>query len=159
MKLQKTVRIKGDLEEVWALVDDVEAVASCIPGMTDIEMRGLREFDSLLTQRVGPVITRFKLRTRLDELEPTSSVTLVSEGREPDLNSRVKAHLRFDFRQVDDGTEIDISADVTFTGQIATFGQRVISSKVEQVIVQALQNLTELLTQRRGFHKRDEIGR
>ncbi|MGH9244831.1 MAG: CoxG family protein [Acidimicrobiales bacterium] len=150
MRFEKTVRVQATPDELWRLVDDIEAVAGCIPGMSDFSPQGDREFSALMTQRVGPVTARFRLNTRLTDLEPMRSVTAVSEGRDPDLDSSVRAEQRFEFRPVDGVTDVDISADIRMTGRVATFGQRIISSKAERVVVDALANVSTLLEGRRS---------
>lgn len=150
MEFKRTVRISAPVSEVWALVDDVPAVAGCIPGMGQLEMRGAHEFDCVVTQLVGAVKANFQLHNVIVELEPERSLTTVSEGRDRNLNSQVKATQRFSFRPDGDATEVDIEADFQVTGRIATFGHRIILAKAEQVTVQALRNVEQLLAGRRG---------
>lgn len=145
MKFEKKVRVNATPSRVWQLVDDIESIAGCIPGMGSYSSKGPLEFDALLTQKVGPVTARFQLNTTLSDLETEKSVTATSEGRDPDLDSWVKAVQRFELSAVDNQTEILISADIRMTGRLATFGQRIILSKAEQVVVEALNNVSELL--------------
>jgi carbon monoxide dehydrogenase subunit G len=145
MKFEKTVRINATPSEVWRLVDDIEAIAGCIPGMGNYSSKDPQEFDALLTQKVGPVTARFQLNTKLTNLEPEKSVTAVSEGRDPDLDSSVRAEQRFELSPADGQTEVLISADIRMTGRLATFGQRIILAKTEQVVVEALNNVSKLL--------------
>jgi carbon monoxide dehydrogenase subunit G len=145
MKFEKTVRINATPQKVWELVDDIEAIAGCIPGIGNYSSKGPLEFDALLTQKVGPVIARFQLNTKLTNLEHEKSVTAISEGRDPDLDSSVRAEQHFELSPVDDQTEVLISADIRMTGRLATFGQRIILAKTEQVVIEALQNVSELL--------------
>ncbi|MGH9245230.1 MAG: CoxG family protein, partial [Acidimicrobiales bacterium] len=122
----------------------------CIPGMSDFSSDGPNQFAALMTQKVGPVTARFRLSTSLTDLVPATSLTAVSEGRDPELDSSVRAEQRFTFRSVDDATDVDISADIRMTGRVATFGQRIISTKAEQVVVQSLANISELIEKRRA---------
>lgn len=145
MKFEKTVRIKATPSKVWELVDDIEAIAGCIPGMGNYKSDEPLAFDALLTQKVGPVTARFQLNTKLTNLESEKSVTAVSEGRDQELDSWVKAEQRFELRPIDDQTEVSISADIRMTGRLATFGQRIILAKTEQVVIEALQNVSKLL--------------
>lgn len=150
MEFRRTVRINAPVTDVWALVDDVAAVASCIPGLGELEMKGDHEFDCVVKQRVGSVKSAFQLHNTIGDLDPGHSLTVVSEGRDQSLNSQVKATQRFAFSPDDDATQVDIVADFQVTGRIATFGHRIILAKAEQVTVEALRNVERLLEQRRA---------
>jgi len=150
MEFRRTARINAPLADVWALTDDIPAVAACIPGLHDLDMTGDRRFDCIVSQRVGSVKSNFKLHAVMAEAEPHKRATLDCEGRDPALGSNVRANLRFGLADSDDGTEVDIVADFQVTGRIATFGHRIIAAKAEQVVMEALQNVDKLLAERRA---------
>ena len=152
MRFEKTVRVEASPCEIWGLLDDIEAVALCIPGISDYKETGLNEFTALLSQRVGPVTARFRLKTTLTDLEPLKSVTAMVEGADNVLASSVSSEQVFSFSEADGGvaTEILIAADVGMVGRVATFAQRIIATKAEQVIIGALANVSRLLEQRRA---------
>src|SRR6266571_2899323 len=141
MEFKRNARIQAPLSDVWALVDDIPTVAGCIPGVHDLDMRGEREFDCVVSQRVGSVKSNFELRSRL---------TLQSQGQDRALGSSVKANLQFGLSEKDEETEVDIVADFQVTGRIATFGHRIISAKAEQVVMEAIRNVDKLLGERRA---------
>ena len=150
MKYEKTVPVDATPSEIWELVADIESVAGCIPGLEGFQKRSPTEFDSVLVSRVGPVTSNFELNTRLHHIVPEVSLTATSEGEDPDLDSWVRAEQRFDLATTDSGTVITITADVSITGRIATYGQRIIASKAEQVVLQTVSNVSELLKERRS---------
>ena len=152
MRFEKTVRVEAPPAEIWGLLGDIEAVALCIPGISNYKETGPNEFAALLTQRVGPVTARFKLSTRLTDLDPLKSVTAVVDGTDTGLGSSVHSEQSFAFSEADDGaaTEILISADVRMVGRVATFGQRIVGIKAEQVIIGSLANVSRLLEERRA---------
>src|SRR6266487_3255505 len=80
MEFKRNARIRAPLSDVWALVDDIPTVAGCIPGVHDLDMRGEREFDCVVSQRVGSVKSNFALHTVVGDLEPRKRLTLESQG-------------------------------------------------------------------------------
>lgn len=152
MRFEKKVRVEASPAEIWALLDDLEAVARCIPGISNYKETGPDEFAALLTQRVGPVTARFKLTAKLTDLVPMESVTAVVDGTDTGLGSSVHSEQSFGLTETDGGaaTEILISADVRMVGRVATFGQRIVGTKAEQVIIGSLANVSRLLEQRRA---------
>lgn len=150
MEFRRTVYLGAPIRQVWALTDEIPAVADCIPGLGQIEMQGDHAFDCVMNQRVGSVQANFQLHNVIQDMDPERSLTVVSEGKDKNLNSHVKATQRFDFTAEGDKTQIEIVADIQVTGRIATFGHRIISAKAEQVTVQALRNVETLLEQRQA---------
>jgi carbon monoxide dehydrogenase subunit G len=149
MEFRRNARIHAPLSTVWALVDDIPAVASCIPGVHDLHMRGDREFDCVVSQRVGSVKSNFELHAAIDDLDPHKRLTLSCEGKDRTLGSTVRANLQFGLADQAEETEVNIAADFQVTGRIATFGHRIISAKAEQVVMEALGNMDKLLAGRR----------
>ena len=149
MEFNRTVMIDASLDEVWALTEDLQAVAECIPGVSEFEMGSDQAFGCRLTQKVGSVKASFKLDNRLENVEHMQSLTVVSEGRDMTLNSSVRTNQTFVLKEAGAETEVEIKADIRVTGRIATFGGRIILAKAEQVTVEALGNVSRLLKERR----------
>jgi carbon monoxide dehydrogenase subunit G len=101
-----------------------------------------------MVQKVGHVKTRLELGNRLTDIRPLHSVTVISEGEDPRLRATVRTEQSFELSSKGQYTEINISADIHVTGKIATFGGRIILAKAEQIVVSALENVSELLQQR-----------
>jgi uncharacterized protein len=148
MEFRRNARINAPVADVWALVDDIPTAAGCIPGVTDVHMRGEREFDCVVTQRVGSVKSSFGIRAQMTDIVPREKVTIVCEGRDKVLGSNVRATVRFALGDEGQATAVDIAADFQVTGRIATFGQRIIAAKAEQVVMRSLRNVDELLAGR-----------
>ena len=150
MEFRRNARIDAPVSDVWALVDDIPTAASCIPGVTEVQMRGEREFDCVVTQRVGSVKSSFGIRAEMTDLVPNEQVTIVCEGKDKLLGSNVRANVRFRLGDEGEATAVDIAADFQVTGRIATFGQRIIAAKAEQVVMKSLRNVDQLLAERRA---------
>jgi carbon monoxide dehydrogenase subunit G len=150
MEFRRNAQINAPLDQVWALTEDIPAVAGCIPGVADLDLKGPQEFDCVISQRVGSVKSKFNLHTVISDLDARKSLTLVSSGQDRSLGSNVKANLKFGLSEKGEATEVDIVADFQVTGRIATFGHRIIAAKAEQVVMEALRNVDQLLAERRG---------
>ena len=150
MRFEKTIRIRATPAEIWTLVDEIEVIAGCIPGITNYSPKGPLEFDSLLTQKVGPIKARFQLNTKLKDLDHEKSVTAVSEGRDSHMASSIIAEQRFELIPAGGDTDIAISADIRVSGKLATFGSRIVLSKAEQVVAESIANVSKLLESRRA---------
>lgn len=69
----------------------------------------------------------------------------IRKGPHPDLDSSVRAEQRFELRPVANRTGVLISVEIRMTVGWPTFGQRIILAKTEQVVVEALNNVSKLL--------------
>src|SRR5262245_18935272 len=103
MQFNKTVVVDAPIQSIWELIDDVEAVAGCIPGMSDLVMIDERNFRCMLTQNVGAVTARFELETTIDDFEPPQRVVAASHGKDRKLASDVRSRQAFEFREAQDG--------------------------------------------------------
>lgn len=148
MEFERTVTLSAKLEDVWSLTEDLQAVAECIPGLSDYVELSPGKFSCVMVQKVGHVKTRLDLENRLTDIQPLRSVTVISEGEDPRLRATVRAAQSFDLSSKGDSTEIQIGADIHVTGKIATFGGRIILAKAEQIVVSALENVSKLLNER-----------
>lgn len=150
MEFNRTVTIDAPLDAVWALTQDLEAVASCIPGVSEFEMTSDQSFNCRLVQRVGSVKADFKLKNELQDVVPQQSLVVVSDGRDNTLNSSVRTTQSFELESVDGQTQVAIKADIRVTGRIATFGGQIIQAKAQQVTLEALDNVANLLKGQAG---------
>lgn len=148
MKYERNVTLDAPLEQAWSLIDDLESVAGCIPGLSDFVQDSPTSFRCLMTQKVGHVTTRLDLRNELTEIQPMRRVTVVSEGDDRKLRASVRSEQTFEVTENGDRTDVQISANIHVTGRIATFGGRVILAKTEQLVVDALENVEQLVQAR-----------
>ena len=148
MKFDKELTIDAPVEQVFALVDDIDALASCIPGLEELTVLDPRSFESRVRMSVGPITARFNLRTVLEVVEPPSRIVMVSEGTDKALAGRVKQRQEFTLRAVDGRTEVSITTDVQLQGRLATFGQRVIAARADQFADEVATNVSRLLADR-----------
>jgi carbon monoxide dehydrogenase subunit G len=150
MEFSRTVEIDAPFDVVWALVNDVPSVATCIPGVSNVEMSGPTAFTCKLAQRVGSAKANFDLSSTLEINEETKEVVAQSDGKDRALGSTVSARQTFSLSDTGTGTKVEIQANVQITGRIATFGHRIIAAKAEQVTVESLKNVDDLLRSRRA---------
>jgi uncharacterized protein len=151
VEFKRTITVDAPIDDVWGLVDDVEAVAACIPGVSDLVMLDGQRFRCVLTQNVGAVTARFDLETTIEDVEPRTRVVAVSRGFDRKLASDVRSRQSFQFSEVPEGgTRVDVSAEYRITGRIATFGHRILTAKAEQLTMQTVERITRLLEERRG---------
>jgi carbon monoxide dehydrogenase subunit G len=150
MEFRRNARINAPLADVWALIDDIPTVASCIPGVSGVEMKSDTTFDCVVNQRLGSVKSSFNIAAEMTDIVEREKVTITCQGEDRGLRSSVRANLRFDLSDEGEATGVAIVADFQVTGRIATFGQRIVAAQAELVVMKALGNVDRLLGERRA---------
>jgi carbon monoxide dehydrogenase subunit G len=149
MRFTDEATIAAAVDELWALVDDLESLGWCIPGATSVLATGPSSLHAEVHQRVGPIGLRFGLEVRVAEIERPNRAVVEIEGADPRVGARVRQRQEITFEAIADGTVVRIEADVQVTGRLATFGQRVIEAKARELVEEMLRNITELIRTRR----------
>ena len=144
MRFEERIEVKAPAEDVWGLLWDIERLARCLPGCEAInELEPRRKYAAVVVERIGPFQARFGLELSVTKVDPERFVQLEVTGKDRKLAASMRgvmeAHLE---RRGDEGTALDIIADVQVTGKIAGLGQVVIKRKSRDVIGRFAQAIT-----------------
>lgn len=150
MRFEREARLDATLEELWAQVDDLQALGGCVPGARQVRVTGPSTFDVEMVQQVGPIGLTFELGVRVAELRRPNRAVIDIEGGDRRLGARVRQHQELTFEAGEAGTIVRIVADVSVTGRLATFGQRVIDAKAQELMDGMIANIEALVIARRG---------
>jgi carbon monoxide dehydrogenase subunit G len=126
MTLEGTYTIPAPREQVWQLLMDPAAIASCVPGCQAFEPLGDDKYRVKLTAGVASISGTFEGTVALSEQVPPTSYRLVMEGSGGPgfVNGDAVMTLRDDCA----GTAVDVKAEVEVGGTIARVGQRLLGS-------------------------------
>lgn len=134
MKIEKRLTVDGSPGEIWKVLWDVERIAGCIRGSSDVTViEPHKHYSARITQRVGPFQVSFPLDIEVLETILNNSITVVAAGKDTKIGSRMKATMRLSLQSVDESrTVLDIDSDVALQGRIAALGQGIISRKADE---------------------------
>lgn len=123
MKIAQTVTLEAPREAVWALFQDVPALADCMPGAELTEDLGDGRYKGRVSIRMGPFSAAFDGEaTHVPDHETFSGR---AEGRAVDKRGGSRSKLKMDYALEADGsrTLLKIDADIQLSGPIAQFGR------------------------------------
>ena len=80
MEMSGERRIEAPRAEVWAALNDPEALKAAIPGCESIEKLSETELAARLAIKIGPMAAKFSAKVKLDNLNPPASYTITGEG-------------------------------------------------------------------------------
>ena len=138
VELEKTFPMPGSAEVAWGFLQNIEAVAGCMPGAKITERIEERRYKGTVTVRVGPATMSFRGEVEMKDIDPAARTlrllakgtdTTGSSGASMDLTARIEAAAGGVCNLV--GT-----SEVSMSGKAAAFGGRMMNSVADQILKQ-----------------------
>ena len=145
--LEKSFPLPAPVEAAWTLLQDVEAVAGCMPGARITERVDDTHYKGTVTVKLGPASMAFRGEVEVKEVDAAARSlrlagrgmdTTGSSGATMDLHARVEAVDAASCRLVG-------RSEVSVSGKAATFGGRLMQGVAEQVLQQFVANFAQRL--------------
>ena len=111
---------------VWSLLNDMEVVASCLPGCDRLEPIGDDKYRAELTLAVAAVSGRYSGTVTILDKRPPNSYRLVVDGT--GKSGFVKGEATVELVADQDATIVNVAGQGQVGGLIARVGQRLLST-------------------------------
>lgn len=139
MKFEHTITVEAPLQAVEAFLEDVPAVARCVPGVEETVAVEPDVYEGRLRVKVGPLGFAISGRAKVEHAAD-GAWRLKGEGR--DRGAGVSAVLEARLKELaPTQTEVLVSADVQFSGRLAELGQPLIRRKADSLVLEFAENL------------------
>lgn len=149
MQLNHSVPVKASPDEVFALMNDVERVASCMPGAA-LEGRDGDAWRGSVKIKVGPISAAYAGTVRFLEVDPQGRrLRVQARGADTHGSGDAEAEVALDVLAAPEGALLRLSTDLLIRGKIAQFGKGAIATVSDRILQQFAQNLGSLLDQER----------
>jgi carbon monoxide dehydrogenase subunit G len=140
--LERTFPLPGSAETAWAFLQDIEAVAGCMPGAKISERLPSGAYKGTVTVRAGPATMAFRGELEVRDVDAAArSLRLL--GRGTDSTGSSGASMTLDARIEAQGAGASAlvgRSEVTMSGKAAAFGGRMMNSVADQVLKQFADN-------------------
>ncbi|GAB3659133.1 SRPBCC family protein [Ramlibacter alkalitolerans] len=147
VQLEKSFALGGPAAAAWTLLQDLEAVAACMPGARITERVDDRHVKGTVTVKLGPASLAFRGEVEVKDVDAAArSLFLVGRGTDTTGTSGAAMDLRAHIEEA--GTtacRLVGAAEVSVSGKAATFGGRLMSAVADQVLQQFAANFAEKL--------------
>ena len=142
VQLDKTFPMPSSPEIAWKFLQDVEAVAACMPGAKLTEKVDENRHKGTVTVRIGPATMSFRGEVEVQDIDPTTqSLRLIGKGTDSTGNSGVSMNLLARIDAVDGGlSELVGSSEVSMSGRAAAFGGRMMDAVADKILLQFADN-------------------
>ena len=128
MRIDGEHRFSLPRSQVWARLQDPDALRGAIPGCVAFEEREPGAYDLTVEARIGLVRGSFAGRVALRDLRPETRCTLAAEGGGRLGSVSGEADIQLADAE-DGGTRLRYAAEVTIRGAAARVGGRLLTSK------------------------------
>lgn len=116
--------IQAPRDRVWALLQDPEVLARCVPGVQEMLPDGPDSYTAILNVAVGPVKGKFKAKVKISNQIPPQSMTLQIEAKAP--TGIVNAVGQLVLVEQGESTLVQWSGEPKLMGMIASLAGRLI---------------------------------
>jgi carbon monoxide dehydrogenase subunit G len=145
--LKHEVTVPGSADQVFALFNDVERIASCMPGAT-LDGQDGDTYLGQVTVKIGPITAAYAGSVRFLEVEPAAHrLRLQARGTEKHGSGDAEAAIDLTVSDAPAGALVQLTTDLVIRGKIAQFGKGAIVAVSGRILDQFAQNLAGLLAQ------------
>ena len=142
VQLDKTFPMPSSPAIAWEFLQNVEAVAACMPGAKLTEQVGENHHKGTVTVKMGPATMLFRGEVEVQDVDPTTqTLRLIGKGTDSTGNSGVSMNLLARIEAVDGGlSQLVGSSEVSVSGKAAAFGGRMMNSVADKILLQFADN-------------------
>ncbi len=142
VQLEKTFPMPASAETTWLLLQDIEGVASCMPGASITERVDAQHYKGTIAVKFGPANMAFRGEVEVKSIAAASrTLRLIGKGTDSTGSSGASMDLTARIEAIDASScnLVGIS-EVSMSGKAAAFGGRMMGSVADQVLKQFAAN-------------------
>jgi hypothetical protein len=144
VELDRTFPLPVPAGVAWEFLQNIEAVAGCMPGARITERLPNGSYKGTVTVRAGPVTMSFRGDVDVRDIDPAAhSLRLLGKGSDSTGTSGASLDLAARVEAVGEGASTLVGrSEVAMSGKAAAFGGRMMTSIADQVLNQFAANFT-----------------
>ena len=140
VKLEKRYELGVPAQHAWAILSDLESVASCMPGASLGEKTGDKAFKGSVKVKVGPATAQFGGEVEILSMD-SANRSLVLKGKGADKGgSSASMELEASIEEADGQSVLVGLATVIVNGKFAQFGGRMMVQVSDVILKQFVDN-------------------
>jgi len=148
MKMEQSFQVNAPIDQVWAVLNDLERVAPCLPGAAITEHDDDGNYTGTFQVKLGPTTANYRGTIRIESAdEATHVATLKAKGTDKRGQGGASATIINTLVEEGGGTRVDAVTDFSITGRLARFGR---PGMIEDVSNRLLRDFASCLQARLG---------
>jgi carbon monoxide dehydrogenase subunit G len=147
VSLERAFPVAAPAERAWALLEDIERVAGCMPGARITERIDERHYRGTVAVRFGPANLSFRGELELAAIDQAArTLRLIGKGTDAGGGSGASLDLTARIEAVDASSCTLVGrGEMSVSGRAASFGGRMADAVAEQVLRQFAANFSGAL--------------
>ncbi len=140
--LQKSYPMPSTADVAWEFLQNVEAVAGCMPGAKITERLADGRYKGTVTVKVGPATMSFRGEVEMKDVDAAArTLRLLGKGTDSTGSSGASMNLSARVEEAAGGLSTLVGAsEVSMSGKAAAFGGRMMSTVADQILKQFADN-------------------
>lgn len=144
--LEKVYPLGASVDNAWQLLQDIESVASCMPGAKITERVDATHYKGTITVRLGPATMAFKGVIEVLALDAAArSIHLIGKGEDATGTSAASMDLNAAVQAAGAASELTGKSEVSMSGKAAALGGRLMGPVADQMLKQFVANFAARL--------------
>ena len=145
VQIDKTYPMPCTADVAWKFLQNLAAVAECMPGAKITEHLDSDRYKGTVTVKVGPAKMSFRGEVEMQDIDSTvRSLRLLGNGTDSSGNSGASMNLTARIDTTDDGQCALVGAsEVSMSGKAAAFGGRMMNTVADQILKQFAGNFAD----------------
>jgi len=142
VQIDKTYPLPCSAEIAWEFLQNIEAVAGCMPGAKITERVDEGRYKGTVTTKVGPATMSFRGEVQVTEVDANArSLRLLGKGTDSTGSSGASMNLTARIDPAEGGLCTLVGAsELSMSGKAAAFGGRMMSTVGDQILQQFADN-------------------
>lgn len=142
VKIEKTYPMPCAVDLAWEFLQNVEAVAGCMPGAKITERLDAGRYKGTVTVRVGPATMSFRGEVEMKDVDAAArSLRLLGKGTDSTGSSGASMNLTARVEAAGRGVcNLVGASEVSMSGKAAAFGGRMMNTVADQILQQFAAN-------------------
>ena len=152
VQIEKSYPMPSSPEVAWELLQDLEAVAGCMPGASITERLEGNRYKGTVAVKVGPASLSFRGEVEMKDIDAaTHSLRLVAKGTDTSGSSAATMDISAHIAPAEGGLcTLGGSSEVSMSGKAASFGARLFGGVADQVLGQFASNFSQQVSARQA---------
>lgn len=142
VRIDKTYPMPCSADIAWAFLQDIEAVAGCMPGAKITERIDAGRYKGTVTAKVGPATMSFRGEVEMKDIDLAArTLSLIGKGTDTTGSSGASMNLtaRIDASDSNHCNLVGV-AEVSMSGKAVAFGGRMMNAVSDQILQQFAEN-------------------
>ena len=142
VQIDKTYPMPCPVEVAWEFLQNLEAVAACMPGAKITERLDAGRYKGTVTVKVGPATMSFRGEVEMKDVDPAArTLRLLAKGTDSTGSSGASMNLTARIEAAEGGLcNLVGAAEVSMSGKAAAFGGRMMNTVADQILKQFAEN-------------------